>query len=78
MKDSSSKSNSFAEFQDFIEEGSLIINNAPSDKEVDIKDLEERRTEMLKDNIIQKAYSKKTKSSLHHDEKIEEIKPYSY
>jgi hypothetical protein len=77
MKDSSSKSSSFAEFQEFIEDGSLIINHAPSDKDVDIKDLEERRMEMLKDNIIQKAYSKNKKLS-HTDENAEEINPYSY
>lgn len=77
MKDSSSKSSSFAEFQEFIEDGSLIINHAPSDKDVDIKDLEERRMEMLKDNIIQKAYSKNKKFS-HTDENTEEVNPYSY
>jgi hypothetical protein len=34
MNEGSSKS-SFAEFQDFIEDGSLTLNHAPSDKDVD-------------------------------------------
>lgn len=79
MKDSTSKS-SFGEFQDFIEDGSLTISNAPAEKPIDKNELEERRLEMLKDNRLEKynGYSKKTKSKLQKDEIIEEAKPGTY
>lgn len=79
MKDSTSKS-SFGEFQDFIEDGSLTISNPPADKPIDKNELEERRLEMLRDNRLEKynGYNKKTKSTLHKDEIVEESKPASY
>jgi hypothetical protein len=62
MKDSTDKS-SFGDFQEFIEDGSLTLNNNPSsDKQIDKNELEERRIEMLKDNTLEKynSYIKKT------------------
>lgn len=61
MKESSNKS-SFGDFQDFIEDGSLTMNQKPwSDKQIDKNELEERRLEMLKDNTLEKynSYIKK-------------------
>ena len=51
MKRSTSKS-SFGDFQDFIEDGSLTMNDPPSDKVIDKNELEERRLEMLRDNTM--------------------------
>lgn len=64
MKDSTSKS-SFGEFQDFIEDGSLTMNNPPSDQQVDKHELEERRREMLKDNRLEKYSGSNVKPKTH-------------
>lgn len=53
MNNSATKS-SFGDFQDFIEDGSLTINNSPYDQPIDKEELEFRRLEMLKDNRLEK------------------------
>ena len=61
MNGNSDKS-SFGDFQDFIEDGSLTMNNNTSaEKQIDKNELEERRLEMLRDNTLEKynSYIKK-------------------
>jgi len=53
IKESTSKS-SFGDFQDFIEDGSLTMNNPPNDKNIDKNELEIRRLEMLRENTLEK------------------------
>jgi hypothetical protein len=79
MKDSTSKS-SFGEFQDFIEDGSLTMNNPPSDQQVDKNELEERRKEMLRDNRLEKYSGSNVKAKTHLQKEAfkEENKPWSY
>ena len=71
---------SFDEFQDFIEDGSLTMENVPFDRQVDKNDLEERRKEMLDDNRLEK-YNAIVKNSNEISSKIkiyEENKRWSY
>lgn len=80
MKDSTSKS-SFWELQEFIEEGSLTINDIPTEKVTNDKnEIEEKRQEMLNDNRLEKynEENKKLKTSSQKGEIIEEAKECSY